>query len=129
MLNMLNRGSNFFLNINTTFLKRCLTQTTATTVSPPPSQPETQLVSSTTDSAAVDSNLELKSKFSQMINTEPKEAVTFARMFRHSKFVSLGDLNNKYLIGRVVDICGDDLYIDYGGKFNCVCKRPERNAK
>lgn len=49
---------------------------------------------------------------------------TFAQMFRKSKFVSLGNLENKILIGKIFDIVGDDLYIDYGGKFNAVCKRP-----
>lgn len=76
-----------------------------------------------------ESNIAIKSSFSTMLESEPKEKLTFAKMFRHSKFVSLGDLQNKYLIGRVVDVVGDDLYIDYGGKFNCVCKRPEKNAK
>lgn len=74
-------------------------------------------------------SIALRSKFYNLIETETKEQLSFARMFRHSKFVSLGDLQNKYLIGRIVDITGDDLYIDYGGKFNCVCKRPEKNSK
>lgn len=50
-------------------------------------------------------------------------------MFKQSKFVALGDLENKYLIGKIVDVVGDDLYVDYGGKFNCVVKRPERFGK
>lgn len=52
---------------------------------------------------------------------------TFAQLFKESKFVQLGTLEKKTMIGRIVDVVGDDLYIDYGGKFNCVCKRPERN--
>lgn len=59
----------------------------------------------------------------------PSEKVTFAKLFKESKFVALGDLTNKYLIGRIVEVIGDDLYIDYGGKFNCVCKRPLNNAR
>ena len=54
---------------------------------------------------------------------------SFAQMFKESKFVALGDLEHKYLIGKIVDIVGDDLYIDYGGKFNCVVKRPEKGAR
>lgn len=67
---------------------------------------------------------------SQMINlmNEPKATKNFAQMFKESNFVALGDLENKYLIGKIVDIVGDDLYIDYGGKFNCVIKRPEKGA-
>ncbi|CAF0769926.1 unnamed protein product [Brachionus calyciflorus] len=53
---------------------------------------------------------------------------SFAQMFKESKFVALGDLENKYLIGRIVDVIGDDVYVDYGGKFNCVVKRPEKGA-
>lgn len=59
----------------------------------------------------------------------PKKNTTFAQKFRRSKFVALGDLENKVLIGRVFDVIGDDLYIDYGGKFNAVCKNPENNFK
>ena len=62
-------------------------------------------------------------------NENEMEKKSFARMFKESKFVALGDMENKYLIGKIVDIVGDDLYIDYGGKFNCVCKRPIRNKK
>ena len=60
-----------------------------------------------------------------------KPNLTFAQMFRRSKFVALGDLENKgkYLVGRIFDTVGDDLYIDYGGKFNAVCKRPEKNGQ
>jgi hypothetical protein len=132
MLNLLKR-SNYFISIrsNASF-KRLQSTTTSSEASIQAT--ETQVVSSVettqpSSTASAASNLVLKSKFSQMIDTEPKEAITFARMFRHSKFVSLGDLQNKFLIGRVVDVVGDDIYIDYGGKFNCICKRPEKNPK
>jgi hypothetical protein len=58
-----------------------------------------------------------------------KEKKSFAKMFKESKFVALGDLENKYLIGKIVEVLGDDLYIDYGGKFHCVCKRPNRRPE
>ena len=53
-----------------------------------------------------------------------KAPITFAQMFKESQFVNLGDLENKYLIGKVVNVVGDDIYIDYGGKFYCICKIP-----
>ena len=53
---------------------------------------------------------------------------TFASLFKKSKFVAMGNLRNKTLIGKIVDTVGDDLYIDFGGKFNCVCKRPVDNG-
>jgi hypothetical protein len=62
-------------------------------------------------------------------NEPSKKPVTFAKLFKDSKFVSLGNLQNKIFVGRIVDVNGDDLYIDYGGKFNCVCKKPLVNSK
>ena len=59
---------------------------------------------------------------------QQKEKKSFAKLFKESKFVSLGNLENKYVIGKIVEIVGDDLYIDYGGKFYCVCRRPTRNS-
>jgi len=78
---------------------------------------------------------EIKSVETQLSSSESTEleankpSLTFAQMFRRSKFVALGDLENKILVGRIFDTVGDDLYIDYGGKFNAVCKRPERNGQ
>lgn len=64
-----------------------------------------------------------------LVGEESIVTKNFGQMFRESNFVALGDLENKYLIGKIVDIVGDDLYIDYGGKFNCVVKRPEKGAR
>ena len=58
-----------------------------------------------------------------------KEALTFAKMLRHSKFVALGDQKNCYFYGKIIEVVGDDLYIDYGGKFNLICKRPPEKAE
>jgi len=87
-----------------------------------------------TDQAAKNSN-ENKPVDTQLTKSESselqanKQNLTFAQMFRRSKFVAMGDLENKVLVGRIFDTVGDDLYIDYGGKFNAVCKRPERNRE
>ena len=40
--------------------------------------------------------------------------------------VRLGDFSNQTVIGKVVARADDDIYIDYGGKFDCVCKVPKR---
>lgn len=53
-----------------------------------------------------------------------KKKVTFEDLFRRSKFCQLGDVSGSILIGRIVDVVSNDLYIDFGGKFNCVCPRP-----
>lgn len=70
------------------------------------------------------------SKLHQLVAAKnEKEALTFAKMLRHSKFVALGDQKNCYFYGKIIEVVGDDLYIDYGGKFNLICKRPPEKAE
>lgn len=48
-------------------------------------------------------------------------------MFRESTFVQLGDVKDRCVNGRIFDVINDDLYIDFGGKFFCVCPKPSHN--
>ncbi|VDM95048.1 unnamed protein product [Thelazia callipaeda] len=48
----------------------------------------------------------------------------FAELFRHSKFVQLGNFDGRIVIGEIVRRMEDDLYIDIGLKFNAVCRAP-----
>ena len=41
---------------------------------------------------------------------------------RNSKFVQLGDFDGRLVVGNIVHRVNDDLYIDFGLKFNAVCK-------
>jgi hypothetical protein len=59
-------------------------------------------------------------------NAEPE---SFASMFRKSAFVQLGDTREKAVAGRIFDVIEDDLYIDFGGKFYCVCPRPSYQSE
>lgn len=59
----------------------------------------------------------------------PSEPMTFAKMFRQSKFVQLGGLKGRILSGRIVDVVDDDLYVDFGGKFHTVVQRPQNKQR
>ena len=49
---------------------------------------------------------------------------SFATLLRESKLMQLGEFSGSILVGEVFDVNGDDLYIDFGGKFHCVCQKP-----
>lgn len=90
---------------------------------------DSRVVEVKNESKTVTSPLSSSKKTSSSLTVTKKTPITFAQMFKESQFVNLGDMENKYLIGKIVDIVGDDMYIDYGGKFNCVCKIPLTDIK
>ncbi|CAL1537262.1 unnamed protein product [Lymnaea stagnalis] len=71
------------------------------------------------------SQVETVSNFDRKLEEDSQE--TFPSMLRKSKLVSLGDHQGRLIEGNVFEVMGDDLYIDFGGKFHCVCPRPKIN--
>lgn len=55
---------------------------------------------------------------------------TFASLLRNSKFIQMGDPVGKVVVGKIYHVVDEDLYIDIGTKFPCVCTLPRgRNSQ
>ena len=60
----------------------------------------------------------------ETINKE-REAQSFATLLKNSKFIEMGSVPGSVVIGTIILKEGKDLYIDFGGKFHCVCPDPD----
>ena len=57
------------------------------------------------------------------INTAKE--LSFDELLKESPLMKFGRADQKCVVGRIVDICNDDLYVDFGGKFEAVVKKPQ----
>ena len=63
------------------------------------------------------------------VKEKPIDNRSFAAMLRHSKMMHIGDPDGRLVVGDIVEVIEDDLYIDFGGKFHCVCPRPRMRSQ
>lgn len=43
--------------------------------------------------------------------------------------LQMGDPEGKIVVGKVTEVVNNDLYIDFGWKFQCVCTKPIKNNR
>ena len=46
-----------------------------------------------------------------------------------STYLQIGDPKGKVVEGRIFHVVGDDIYVDMGGKFPAVCRRPNTDEQ
>ena len=61
-------------------------------------------------------------------DTSQETSKTFQKLLDESLLTKFGRPDNKCLVGKITDVCNDDLYVDFGGKFEAVLKRPEEKS-
>ncbi|XP_065063315.1 small ribosomal subunit protein bS1m-like [Rhopilema esculentum] len=54
---------------------------------------------------------------------------TFEELLESSPLMKIRRPQGKIVSGKITNVCNDDLYVDFGGKFEVVVKRPPVNTE
>lgn len=73
--------------------------------------------------------IEKKDNIEDFQNKETSPA-KFSTLFRNSDLVKLGYLKNGFMTkGIITNVMRDTVFIDYGGKFQLITQKPEKNRE
>lgn len=72
----------------------------------------------------VDSSV-VETEESEIDKINTAKELSFDELLKESPLMKFGRADQKCVVGRIVDICNDDLYVDFGGKFEAVVKKPQ----
>ena len=75
--------------------------------------------------SANSSEIVVDTEKSEIGNINTVKELSFDELLRESPLMKFGRADQKCVVGRIVDICNDDLYVDFGGKFEAVVKKPQ----
>jgi len=66
---------------------------------------------------------------SETSETKIQQDYNFDTLIKNSKLMQIGDPDGRLVSGTVFEVTANDVYVDFGGKFHCVCPIPRYNSR